>query len=491
MFDFAKTELRVYTHPVPGYSDRQGSHTSQTAKTLRFGTPLLAVALIGAAGFTFLGRTSEPNPSLQANPAPLSTPAPYIQPLPPTTTDIELTQGLDLNTKGSETTASEETTTAEASEPGWKEHLISSGESLSTIFNDLDLGQSLLLRLDAASPKEHSLSKIKPGQTIKVQLDTQGNLQQLIWIKSPIESLTITPKGDGFNFEKTTRELEKRERQTSGVIKNSLFLDGQKLGLSENTIMALIDIFKWDVDFALNIKKGDRFSLVYDEYYLNGKKYADGNLLAAEFINQGKSYRAVRYEHKDGKVDYFTPEGKSLRKDFLMSPVNFSRISSNFTPERWHPVLQKWRAHKGVDYAAPTGTAIKAAADGKITFSGWQGGYGNVVIIEHGKQHSTVYGHMSRFAANSKVGSRVNQGEVIGYVGQTGLATGPHLHYEIRIADKFVDPVKVTSLGAAREIPKQYAKTFKTRAQEYFSQLDLIKSDRVAQLAPRDQKTFE
>lgn len=491
MFDFAKTELRVYTHPVPGYSDRPSSAAR------RFGIPVLTMVLLGVAGFTFLSRTSTPTANTQTNLASPTTLVPYIQPIPPTTANIELTPGLDLNTKNSEATpASNQVTddtsaTTETSGPNWKEHLISSGESLSTIFNDLELGQSLLLRLDAASPKEYSLNKIKPGQIIKVQLNAEGTLQQIIWIKSPVDSLIITPKADGFSFEKSTKELERRERHTSGVIKNSLFIDGQKQGLTENTILALIDVFKWDVDFALNVKKGDRFSLIYDEYYLNGKKYADGDLVAAEFVNQGKSYRAVRYEHQNGKVDYFTPEGKSLRKDFLMTPVNFSRISSNFTPERWHPILQKWRAHKGVDYAAPTGTAIKAAADGKITFSGWQGGYGNVVIIEHGKQHTTVYGHMSRFASNSKVGTKVSQGEIIGYVGQTGLASGPHLHYEIRIADKFVDPVKVTSLGIKREIPKQYAKTFKTRAQEYFSQLDLLKADRVAQLAPRNDNNLQ
>lgn len=482
MFDFAKTEHKVYTH--------SGTSGHKTSPSLRYGLPLLAIFLTGVTGYNILSTDSEP--SLDQLPQ-LTQSSAYIQPLTNTQNQepVELTPGLDLDSLAADEQgalesddALAEVTAIEGQDPEWKEHTIQSGESLSTIFDTLGLGQSLLVRLNAASPKEYSLSLIRPGQTIKVKRDNEGNLEELIWIKNRIESLSITPRSDSFDFKKITRELEKRERQTGGAINNSLFLDGQKLGLSDKTIASLMDIFKWDIDFAIGLKKGDRFSLVYDQYYLDGKKHSDGVILAAEFVNKGKSYRAVRYKYPDGKIEYFTPEGKNMRKAFIMTPVSYTRISSKFTPERWHPVLQKWRAHKGVDYAAPVGTPVKAAADGKVVFSGWQGGYGNVVIIEHEKQHSTVYGHLSKFGANSKVGARINQGTVIGYVGQTGLATGPHLHYEIRIAGKFVDPVKVTSLGTTREVPKQDAKKFKARAQGYFAQLELLHAERVAQVTP-------
>lgn len=480
MFNFAKPDLK--DQPLAIALDSK----QRNASPFRYGLPLVFVALIGISGVTLFSSpsTTAISPITQATIA-----ASSIQPASPIDAALDLTPSLDLDNLAEDAQASLETeedsvqnANNESEHDGWHEHTIKSGESLSSIFNSLSLGQPLLVRINAATPKEYSLKKVKPGQTIKVKRDAEGALEELVWVKSPVESMRLSPKGDSFSFEKVTQALERRQHQVSGAIQSSLFLDAQKQGLSDKTIMTLMDIFKWDVDFALGLKKGDRFSLVYDEYYLDGKKYSNGNVLAAEFVNKGKSYRAVRYEDGNGKVDYFTPEGKSMRKAFIMTPLNFTRISSNFTPDRWHPVLQKWRAHKGVDYAAPVGTSVKAAADGKIVYSGWQGGYGNVVIIEHGKQHSTVYGHLSKFAANAKVGGHVNQGEVIGFVGQTGLASGPHLHYEVRVAGKQVDPVKVASLGVTREVPKQDAKQFKTRAQQLFSQLELLKSDRVAQL---------
>lgn len=477
MFDFAKTELKVYDLQISEAADRKAS------PTFRFGLPLLALVMTGITGYNLMSGKSDTSVAQEQQTVPS---AAYIQPLPGDQTATEHSHGLDMDDLTAESQLTNEDDlgeeVAQESSHDWKEHKIQSGESLSTIFNDLGLGQSLLTRLSAASPKEYSLSKLKPGQTIKVKRDTQGNLEELVWVKSQMESLSITPKDDSFDFKQSAMELEKRERHASGVINSSLFLDGQKMGLSDKTISNLMEIFKWDIDFAIGLKKGDQFNIIYDQFYAGDKKHSDGPILAAEFVSKGKRYRAVRYQYPDGRTEYFTPEGKNMRKAFIMTPVAYTRISSKFTPDRWHPVLQKWRAHKGVDYAAPVGTPVKAAAEGKIVYSGWQGGYGNVVIIEHAKQHSTVYGHLSKFGANAKVGANVSQGTVIGYVGQTGLASGPHLHYEIRIAGKFVDPVKVTSLGTTREVPKQDAKIFKHKAQSYFAKFDLHKGERVAQL---------
>ncbi|MEJ2426098.1 MAG: peptidoglycan DD-metalloendopeptidase family protein, partial [Candidatus Thiodiazotropha sp.] len=294
-----------------------------------------------------------------------------------------------------------------------------------------------------------------------------------------ISSLEITPDDDSFNASLNNREVEIRSNQLSGTIENSLYLAAKKAGLSEKLIMQLADIFGWDVDFALEIRSGDRFTVISQEDYLDGEKLKDGPILAAEFVNQGKTYRAIRYTDETGHTDYYTPEGRSMRKAFLRAPVDFRRISSKFTQERWHPVLGKKRPHRGVDYAAKTGTPIKAAGDGKVIFRGKKGGYGNTVIIQHGQTYTTLYGHMSKFNKSAKRGSRVKQGQVIGYVGQTGLATGPHLHYEFRVNGVHRNPLTV-KLPAAEPIAEKYRDDFIVKSQPLISKLELINRTIVA-----------
>lgn len=492
MFDFAKAGPKVYVHPVPGYSDDR-SH----APLWRIGGIILALAIVAfaisfldfsellASGSGF-SKTEPRNPSTQRTSV--------IQPLPSDPSHgVELTPGLDPTKMATSTGAGQQASEqsqdpgqsveggkeqgSESKRTGWLEHRIASGESLSTIFDDLGLGQSLLVRISQKTTKEFSLNMIRPGQTFRVKLDDEGKFEQLIWVKSAIESIVITPDGDNFKFEKQLQELEKRQSQVITEIKNSLYYDGQKAGLSESLIMNLAEIFQWDIDYALGLKEGDHFSLIYETYYFNGKKHKDGEIIAAEFVNQGKRYRAVRYEHSDGRVVYYTPEGKGMRKAFIMTPVDFTRISSKFSSGRLHPVLRKIRAHRGIDYAAPTGTPVKAAGDGKIVFNGWQGGYGRVVIVEHENDYTTVYGHLSEFAKRNSIGAHVSQGQVIGYVGQTGLATGPHLHYEIRIAGQYKDPLKITALPATQAIPKKDVKRFQAKASELFDQLALLRTN--------------
>jgi murein DD-endopeptidase MepM/ murein hydrolase activator NlpD len=499
MFDFAKSGPKVYAHPIPGYPERRWSRLARLL-IIVLGTGVLLVAISFLDFSAFESSAPPEQPIAIDEPGTPPDQGPLIRPIPvKPNDDVELTPGLDL-TAGAQADNAQATEVAETREPapvevkpaslgGWQEHKIAAGDSLSTIFDDLGLKQSLLIRISNSASKEHGLSRIKPGQIFKVKLNDKGEFEQLIWRKSAIESLSITPTETGFEFKKERKPLERREGRSSGIIENSLFIDGQNAGLSDNLIMELAEIFQWDVDFALGLRKGDRFSLIYDAYYLDGKQYDNGDIIAAEFVNRGKRYRAIRYEHKDGRIGYYTADGKSMRKEFIMTPVAFTRISSGFTPKRWHPVLKKWRAHRGVDYAAPTGTPVKAAGDGKITYNGWKGGYGRVVMVQHQRKHTTVYGHLSAFAKRNSVGNLVKQGQIIGYVGKSGLATGPHLHYELRVAGKYTDPLKVTALPASRGIPDKDFKRFKAHASKLLTQLAIANSDdQLAQLNTSHRK---
>ncbi|HKJ77578.1 MAG TPA: peptidoglycan DD-metalloendopeptidase family protein, partial [Gammaproteobacteria bacterium] len=273
--------------------------------------------------------------------------------------------------------------------------------------------------------------------------------------------------------------VESRTAHATGTIETSLFEAGREAGLSDRTIMELAYIFGWDVDFALDIRAGDRFTILYEEQFLDGEKLRNGPILAAEFINRGRVVRAVRFTDPSGHTDYYSPEGRSMRKAFLRSPVDFRRISSRFQRERFHPVLGKKRPHRGVDYAANVGTPIKASGDGKIVFRGWKGGYGRAVILRHGGRYTTLYGHMSRFRGGLRTGSRVKQGQVIGYVGASGLATGPHLHYEFRVNGVHRDPLKV-ELPKAEPIRKAYRDDFRQASKPLLAQLEVLQRTRVA-----------
>jgi len=362
----------------------------------------------------------------------------------------------------------------------WIEEQVKKGDSLSRIFSRLGLSATLLHRIVNSSKEAKQLARIRPGQFLKVKLDLEGNLLALIHERSAIESLQVLPAGDSFETRIVERGLEKRVAQATGTITNSLYEGAQRAGLSDELIMELANIFGWDIDFALEIRAGDRFSLIYEEEYLDGKKYDNGPILAAEFINRGKVFRAIRYQDDQGDSNYFSADGRSMRKAFLRAPVDFRRISSRFTKARWHPVLGKKRPHRGVDYAAATGTPIKASGDGRVTFRGRKGGYGNTVIIKHGNQYTTLYAHLSRFNRKVKKGSRVQQGQVIGYVGKTGLATGPHLHYEFRVNGVHRNPLTV-KIPAAAPIDKKYRQNFASKSAPLLKQLDLISTTILAE----------
>ena len=364
--------------------------------------------------------------------------------------------------------------------PGrWLEAKVKAGDSLARIFKRLGLSPSLLHRIINSSGEAAALARIRPGQTLRVHLDAEGKFRELIHRRSAIESLRVAANGDGFTTTLVSQRLEKRIAEAQGIITSSLYQSAKRAGLDDAMVMELANIFGWDIDFALEIRAGDRFSLIYEELYLNGKKYRNGPILAAEFINRGKVHRAVRYEDEQGNSSYYAPDGSSMRKAFLRAPVDFRRISSRFTKARWHPVLGRKRPHRGVDYAAAIGTPIKAAGDGRVIFRGRKGGYGNAIIIQHGNQYSTLYAHMSRFKRSVKKGSRVKQGQIIGYVGKSGLATGPHLHYEFRVNGVHRNPLTV-KLPASAPIERRYRADFEKRSRPLLARLDQMASTVIA-----------
>jgi len=277
-------------------------------------------------------------------------------------------------------------------------------------------------------------------------------------------------KDGKFYKETILRKPEINVAYGEGVIDSSLFLAGQKAGLSQSQIMELANIFGWDIDFILDIRSGDRFNFTYEELYLDGEKYKNGRILAANFINRDRELSAVLYRQKNGVSNYFTPEGKSMRKAFIRTPVDFARISSHFNLRRKHPVLHKIRAHKGTDYAAARGTPIKATGDGKVIHIGRKGGYGKAIILQHGQKFTTLYAHMSKYAKGIRTGKRVKQGQVIGYIGSTGLASGPHLHYEFRVNGVHKNSLKV-KLPHATPVPKGERARFEQQTRNYLAQL--------------------
>ncbi len=358
-------------------------------------------------------------------------------------------------------------------------YTIKSGDSLARIFREFGLSAGLLHRIVNSGKPAKQLARIKPGQVLHIHRDDKERFTELVYEINPAKTLRVKQHNAGFTSELVQREVESRKAEGSGIIESSLFESAQKAGLSDALTMKLAGIFGWDIDFALGIRSGDRFSVIYSEQWLDGEKLKDGPILAAEFTSRGKVYRAVKFEDAKGNVGYYTPDGKQMKKTFLRTPVRFSRISSKFTKRRWHPVLKRMRSHKGVDYAAPTGTPVKAAGAGKISFVGRKGGYGKAIFIKHEGSYTTVYGHLSRYAKGICKGKSIRQGQLIGYVGSTGLASGPHLHYEFRVNGKHKDPLKVTFAPAA-PINKKYLPAFRKATHPLLARLDSLKRTLVA-----------
>ncbi|MET0987189.1 MAG: peptidoglycan DD-metalloendopeptidase family protein [Steroidobacteraceae bacterium] len=356
------------------------------------------------------------------------------------------------------------------------EFVVRQNDTMDRIFRHLDLSLGDLADIRNLPGVRESLDRLRPGDLITF-VHENGIVSALKQRISDTEILSVTRADDGFSAKVIETPLEIRTAEAHGTIDSSLFVAARAAGLSPEVILKLAnEVFGWDIDFALDIQPGDQFTVLYEQKFRDGEYVADGKILAADFTSAGKLHRAVRFESADGKIaDYFAPDGRSMRRQFLRAPLDFTRVSSDFNPYRRHPILNTIRAHKGVDYAAPTGTVIKAAGEGRVAFAGTQGGYGRVVILEHGGGVSTLYGHMSRFAQPMRQGRRVRQGETIGFVGSTGAATGPHLHYEYRVNGVHKNP-RTVPLPQALPIPPEYRQQFESAAGRMLTELDRARS---------------
>ena len=355
------------------------------------------------------------------------------------------------------------------------------GDTMEKLFrkNGLDVGH--LMQIAQLDEADQRFRRIKPGDTFEVEHEAG----QVFSIYSKLDlttALQVDRVEDSFTARIIERPVELRKRHAYGVIESSLFESAAQAGLSDKTIMNVAGIFAWDVDFILDIRSGDNYYVQFEEIWQDGEYVTDGEIIAAEFNNNGRQIQAVRFKDGEDNTDYFTPKGDSVRKAFIRAPVDFTRISSNFNPKRRHPILNTIRAHRGVDYAAPRGTPIKAAGDGKVIFRGTKSGYGRVVILQHGGNITTLYAHMSGFDAKARLGTRVRQGQTIGYVGMTGLATANHLHYEYRLNGVHRNP-RTVSLPDAEPIADKYRERFLAEAAPILEELERFKSTQVASIA--------
>lgn len=339
--------------------------------------------------------------------------------------------------------------------------------------NDMDTRQ--LMRNQAGA-----LRSLRAGAIVEAEVSAEGALVSLGFMSGRESTTTIVREGEGFKASESRLALESHPVLKTGVIRSSLFAASDDAGMPDAVAIQIAEVFGGDIDFHRDLRKNDRFSVVYEVLYHEGRAIRSGRVLAAEFVNAGKSYRAIWYATADGKGGYYAPDGKSLRKAFLRSPLEFSRISSGFGM-RMHPIMQKWRAHRGIDYAAPSGTRVRSVGDGVVEFSGRHGGYGNMVVIRHNGQYSTAYAHLSRIAPGLRRGTHVDQGETIGLVGQTGWATGPHLHYEFRVAGQARNPLSV-AMPAALPISAHELPAFRQQAEPLVAQLELIANGNLALL---------
>ncbi|ETI60307.1 peptidoglycan DD-metalloendopeptidase family protein [Marinomonas profundimaris] len=368
-----------------------------------------------------------------------------LQKLSPATRTVESTPLLASNLSTTYEISVPDALAKKNSPPTFKEQSVEvqPGDSLSRVLSSRGISAQDIYKVSLADKKQKTLLQMKPGQILNfTNNEMSGELTHLTLVLNRLDSVTFEREDDKFNRTDTSRIPDIIQTYKEAEINNSLFVDGLRSGIEQSLLIELANIFGWDIDFALDIRKGDSLSVLYEEKFLDGEKIGYGNIIAAQFINNGRTYQAIRYKTGKG-ASYYTPDGLAMRKAFIRTPVDFTRISSKFNPNRLHPIFKTSRPHRGVDYAAASGTPVKAAGDGKISFAGKQNGYGNVVIIDHGRGYQTLYAHLKGFARGTKRGARIQQGRIIAYVGQTGWATGPHLHYEFRINGTHKNPVTV------------------------------------------------
>ncbi len=347
-------------------------------------------------------------------------------------------------------------------EPQWQRVEVRSGDNLSAIFSKVGLTDQDVYQVLNSSEEAKVLNRLYPGYELNFMIPDGGDLQQLTVAKSPLEGVTFTRNASGYSVETYLKEAQVEQAFKVGSITDSLFMAGQREQIPAVHIMEMANIFGGVIDFILDPRAGDQFSILYEEKFLDGEFIGHGEIIATQYVNQGTVYTAVRYVDEEGETGYYNPEGESMRKAFLRNPLDVFRISSNFNPRRRHPILNTIRAHKGTDYAAPTGTPVRATSDGRVTWASRNGSFGNLIVVQHAGSFETKYAHLSRYAVRR--GERVRQGDVIGYVGATGGATGPHLHYEFLMNGVHQNPRTIhDKLPKAESIPNVEMDRFKSQ----------------------------
>ncbi len=368
----------------------------------------------------------------------------------------------------------------------WHEETIQNGDNLSKIFQRASLGASDVHELVISSKNSKDLLRLYPGQKMAFQIDDQGELQALQHIHNRLETTLYERNASGFSSTIIQREPEVRHNYSSAIISSSLYTAAQSNGLSQDLIMELANVFGGVIDFVYDVRAGDNFTLLYEEHYLDEEKLNNGPILAAQFTNRGETYTAYRYVHPDGSVGYFNEKGVSMKKAFLRSPVDFTRISSSFNLKRLHPIFKTNRPHRGIDYAAATGTPVFAAGDGRVIQAGYTKANGNYIVINHGTQYQTKYLHLHKRGVRK--GQKVKQQQIIGWVGSTGYATGPHLHYEFLVNGVHRNPRTILKkLPKAKSLDESEKELFLTQISGLQVQLAAIKSH--SQLAKTEQNT--
>lgn len=363
----------------------------------------------------------------------------------------------------------------------WRNERVQRGDTVVELLRRLNINDAAASDYLRKAAEAESFRKLAVGKEVHAETNAAGGLIALRYLGENTTQIVIEKQVDGFTTRTLPAQLEKRVFVRTGEIQSTLFAATDAADLPDAAASQLNEIFSGDINFHHDLRKGDRFTVVYEMIYSNGALLNAGRIQAAEFINQGRTYRAVYFQKDEQQGGYYTPEGNSVVKTFLRSPLEYSRVSSGFTKSRFHPVLNKWRSHKGVDFAAPTGTRVKATADGVVASFGKENGYGNVIKIAHQGRYSTVYGHLSRFAKGLHRGQRVAQGEVIGYVGKTGLASGPHLHYEFKVDGQQRNPMRV-ALPDAKPINNADRVAFQSVAEDMVTRLNLLRNTNLAKL---------
>jgi len=358
------------------------------------------------------------------------------------------------------------------------------GDTLDELFRKRGFTYQELLEIVRASREHYNLNRVQAGTILSVAMGEDGTINNFVCNVNDDRVLVVNRDDEGYSASIEDIPFEVRTRTISGVIESSLYETFIEMGEDPLISASLSEVFAWQIDFNTDLRKGDNFRAIVEEKIYEGKHPVLSRIVAARMSNQGRALVGVRFEDPDGHVDYYDPDGKSVKRKFLRSPLRYTRVSSRFSTRRYHPILKIYRPHLGVDYAAPAGTPVVSVGDGVVITAGWNGGFGRYVKIRHNSIYKTSYGHLSRYARGIKKGTRVKQGQVIGYVGSSGLATGPHLDYRLTKHGRFLNPLKV-DLPAAEPVKKEFMEQFRRDA---LTLLDRLDKEEPAMILTRDSK---